>query len=116
MHFVRRDQLPFKGMSYQFVGADQGDVGISTYFVTSPPGRGPGPHLHPYDEVAFVLEGRGRWTVDGASLEAGPGDILVVKAGEIHSFVNLGETPLVQIDVHVNPRFEQENLPVSSGG
>jgi mannose-6-phosphate isomerase-like protein (cupin superfamily) len=48
------------------------------------PGRGPGPHRHPYDEVQFVREGRGLWTVNGEEFEAGAGDILVIKAGEIH--------------------------------
>ena len=110
MHIVRQQDLPFVGMSHQFVGADQGDVGISVYLVHSPPGRGPGPHRHPYDEIAFVREGRGRWTVNDETIEAGPGDILVVKAGEIHSFTNTGDVPLVQLDVHVNPRFVQENI------
>ena len=48
--------------------------------------------------------------MNGESVEAGAGDILVVKAGEIHSFTNIGDEPLVQLDIHVNPRFEQENL------
>jgi molybdenum cofactor biosynthesis enzyme MoaA len=40
---------------------------------------------------------------------------LIVKAafaGEIHSFKVTGDEPLVQVDVHVSPRFIQENLPV----
>jgi hypothetical protein len=47
---------------------------------------------------------------DGKDFEAGAGDILVIKAGEIHSFRCLGDAPLVQLDVHVSPRFIQENL------
>jgi hypothetical protein len=38
--------------------------------------------------------------------------IRVIKAGEIHSFKVVGDGPLVQEDVHVSPRFIQENLPV----
>jgi len=38
------------------------------------------------------------------------GDILVVKAGEVHKFVNIGDVPLVHLDVHLNERFIQENL------
>ena len=41
----------------------------------------------------------------------GAGDILVIKAGEVHSFRCIGEEPLVQLDVHLSPRFVQENLP-----
>jgi len=110
MHRVRQQDLPFAGMSHRFVGADQGDVGISVFLLNAPPGRGPGPHRHPYDEVQFVREGRARYVVDGREFEAGAGDILVIKAGEVHSFSNIGEGPLVQIDVHLSPRFIQENL------
>jgi quercetin dioxygenase-like cupin family protein len=110
MHRIRQDALPFVGSSHQFVGADQGDVNISVFLLSMAPGRGPGPHRHPYDEVQFIREGRGSYVVDGVSFEAAAGDILVIKAGEVHSFTNTGDTPLVQLDVHLSPRFIQENL------
>jgi len=110
MHRVREEDLPLIGSSYNFVGADNGDVGISVFLLYAQPGRGPGPHRHPYDEVQFIREGRGRYTVNGEEFEAGAGDILVIKAGEIHGFKNIGETQLVQVDVHLSPKFIQENL------
>jgi len=110
MKRVRQEQLPFQGMSHQFVGADNGEVGISVYFVNAPPGRGTRRHRHPYDKVVLVREGRARWTVNGQEHEAGPGDILVVKAGEIHSFVSISDVPLIQLDIHLSSRFQQENL------
>lgn len=110
MYRVRQEDLPFRGSSHHFVGADNGDVGISAFLLNASPGRGPGPHRHPYDEVQFVREGRALYKVDGREFEAGPGDILVIKAGEIHSFTCIGDSPLVQVDVHLSPRFIQENL------
>jgi quercetin dioxygenase-like cupin family protein len=110
MYRIRQDELPLRGSSHNFVGADHGDVGISVFLFHGLPGSGPGPHRHPYDEVQFIREGRGRWTVDGEEFEAGAGDILVIKAGEVHSFRCIGDEPLVQLDVHVSPRFIQENL------
>jgi quercetin dioxygenase-like cupin family protein len=110
MHHVRQQDLPFKGSSHQFVGADQGDVQVSVFLLDAQPGRGPGPHRHPYDEVQFVRSGRGRWVVNGVEFEGGAGDIFVIKAGEIHSFTAIGDEPLVQLDVHLSPRFIQENL------
>ena len=110
MYRVRQKDLPFRGSSHEFVGADQGDVNVSVFLLRALPGKGPGPHRHPYDEVQFVREGRGLWTVNGQEFEAGAGDILVIKAGEIHSFT-CTEAPLVQLDVHLSPRFIQENLP-----
>jgi quercetin dioxygenase-like cupin family protein len=107
---LRQDELPLRGSSYNFVGADHGDVNVSVFLFRGLPGAGPGPHRHPYDEIQFIQEGRGRWVVDGEAFEAGAGDILVIKAGEVHSFTNTGDGPLVQIDVHLSPRFIQENL------
>jgi len=109
---LRQDSLPLRGSSYNFVGADQGKVGISVFLFNGQPGRGPGPHRHPYDEIQFIQRGRGRYTVEGTTFEAGAGDILVIKAGEVHGFTAIGDEPLVQLDVHVNPTFIQENLAV----
>ena len=47
--------------------------------------------------------------VNGEEFEASAGDILVIKAGEVHSFRCI-EAPLVQLDIHVSPTFIQENL------
>ena len=110
MRRVRQQDLPFVGSSHQFVGADQGDVAVSVFLFNGAPGKGPGPHRHPYDEIQFIQSGRGRWTVNGEEFEAGAGDVLVIKAGEVHGFKCIGDEPLVQLDVHLSPRFIQENL------
>lgn len=107
MEAMHQTQLPFVGSSFEFVGAKHG-VEVSMFVVTAEAGRGPVLHRHRYDEVVYVVEGRSLWTVDGMEREAGPGDILVVHAGETHKFVAL--TVLRQIDVHMNATFEQENL------
>ena len=31
MHQVRQENLPFVGSSYEFVGAEQGDTGVSVF-------------------------------------------------------------------------------------
>jgi quercetin dioxygenase-like cupin family protein len=107
---IHKDALPFRGSSHHFVGADQGDVNVSVFLYNGAPGAGPGPHRHPYDEIQFIQSGRGHWVVDGHEFEAGAGDILVIKAGEVHSFKGIGDEHLVQLDVHLSPRFIQENL------
>lgn len=110
MYRVRQHDLPFHGISHDFIGAENGDVNICAYLLNAPPGRGPRAHRHPYDEVQFVRAGRALYNVNGEEFEAGPGDILVIKAGEVHSFKCIGEEPLVQVDVHLSSRFIQENL------
>jgi quercetin dioxygenase-like cupin family protein len=96
--------------SYEFVGAEQADTSVSVFLYQGKPGSGPGPHRHPYDEIQFIREGRGMWTVNGKTFEGGPGDIFVIKAGEVHSFKVIGDSLLIQLDIHVSPRFMQENL------
>jgi len=110
MLHVREESLPFVGSSYEFVGAAQGDTNVSVFLFYGKPGAGPGPHRHPYDEIQFIREGRGVWTVNEKTFEGKAGDIFVIKSGEIHSFKAVGESPLVQVDVHLSPRFIQENL------
>jgi len=109
---IRQQDLPLRGSSHNFVGAEQGGVNVSVFLFNGQPGAGPDPHRHPYDEIQFIQQGRGQWVVDGQAFEAGAGDILVIKAGEVHSFRCVGDSPLVQLDVHLSPRFIQENLAV----
>ena len=109
MHHVRQEDLPFAGSSYQFVGADQGNTAVSVFLFHGKPGSGPGPHRHPYDEIQFIRQGRGLWTVEGKTFEGGAGDIFVIKAGEVHSFKAIGDTDLIQLDIHLSQDF-QENL------
>lgn len=110
MYAIRREDLPFAGSSFQFAGADHGDVGVSFYLVDAQPGRGAPLHRHTYDEVLMVEEGRGRLVVGEEVREVGAGEIAVVKAGTPHGFVNIGTGVLRQVDIHVSPRFGQENL------
>jgi oxalate decarboxylase/phosphoglucose isomerase-like protein (cupin superfamily) len=62
MSFLNLEQLPFVGMSYEFVGEKQG-APFSAYIVSAKPGQGPPLHTHPYVEVAFTLEGAATITV-----------------------------------------------------
>src|SRR5260370_11715346 len=95
MHHVRQENLPFVGSSYEFVGAEQGDTGVSVFLFYGKPGSGPGPHRHPYAEIQLIRQGGGTWTVNGKTLEGGSRAIFVIKAGEIHSFTAVGDLPLV---------------------
>jgi mannose-6-phosphate isomerase-like protein (cupin superfamily) len=110
MQVLRKEDLPFVGSSYHFVGADRGDVGVSMFLVEAPPGRGAPLHIHEYDEILMTQECRARIVVGDEIREAVSGDIVVVKARTPHGFVNIGEGILRQIDIHISPRFKQKNL------
>lgn len=111
MNVIHRQQLPRIGSSLNFVGADQGGVPVSFYLVEAQPGKGAPLHCHDYDEIVLVEEGHSRFVAGDEIREAGPGDILVIKAGTPHGFVNVGPGILRQTDIHASGRFGQRNLP-----
>jgi quercetin dioxygenase-like cupin family protein len=61
------------------------------------PGDTPrGPHLHTgFEECIYVLSGRGAMQAESGTHHAGPGDVLLVPAGEKHMTVNTGNETLV---------------------
>lgn len=109
MAFLTLDQLPFVGMSYEFVGETQ-NAPFSAYIVNAKPGQGPPLHTHPYVEVAFTLEGRATITVGTETRDVTTGAVVVIPANTPHRFVNSGDAVLRQIDIHASPRFVQTNL------
>jgi quercetin dioxygenase-like cupin family protein len=109
MSFIKLEQLPFVGMSHEFVGETQG-APFSAYIVNARPGQGPPLHTHPYAEVAFTLEGCATITVGNETHDVKAGGIVVIPANTPHRFVNSGDTVLRQIDVHASPKFIQTNL------
>ena len=109
MSFTNFEQLPYAGMSYEFVGEDQ-NAPISAYIVKAKPGQGPPLHTHPYVEVIFMLEGEASVTVGDQTRKVKAGDIAVVPANTPHRFINSGSGLLRQIDVHASSKFIQTNL------
>ena len=109
MSFLDVQQLPFVGMSHEFHGEKQG-APISAYIVNARPGQGPPLHTHPYVEIAFTLEGTALITVGDETREVKAGGIAVIPANTPHRFINSGNSPLRQIDIHASPRFIQTNL------
>jgi mannose-6-phosphate isomerase-like protein (cupin superfamily) len=110
MNMIRKEDLPFIGSSFNFVGAKQGDVGISMFLVEANPGHGAPLHFHEYDEIAIVQEGNSRFVIGDEIQDATAGNIVVVKAGTPHGFINSGVGLLKQIDIHISPHFKQQIL------
>jgi mannose-6-phosphate isomerase-like protein (cupin superfamily) len=110
MPVIDRAALPFTGLSHELEGYLHGDAPVSLIFFDGPPGSGPKLHRHPYAEVFIVLEGRATFTVGDATIEASSGQVLIAPAGVPHKFVNSGDGPLRQIDIHASDRFETEWL------
>ena len=102
---VRQDQLPLSNIARELVGADHGGLGACIIFVDAPPGGGPSPHTHPYEEVLIVLDGEATVMAGERELVARSGDVVIVPADTPHAFANTGDRPLRQIDIHLSPSF-----------
>jgi quercetin dioxygenase-like cupin family protein len=83
-------------------GAQTGGAFTMLQLIT-PPGGGPPPHYHEReDEWFFVQEGRVEFLVDGAWREVSAGTAAFMPRGSIHTFRNVGDTPLRML-VHAAP-------------
>jgi quercetin dioxygenase-like cupin family protein len=52
----------------------------------------PVPHGHEgFEETVYGLEGTTTWTIDGATVEVGPGEAVCVRRGQVHGFQNHGD-------------------------
>jgi quercetin dioxygenase-like cupin family protein len=105
VQLLKQADLPLSNIATELVGADHGGVGVCIIFVDAPPGRGPGPHTHPYEEILIVTEGEATFVVSGDEFVARAGDIAIIPPDTSHAFKNTGDGPLRQIDIHVSASF-----------
>lgn len=82
--------LPFKLSA----GDSAGAISVCEFIL---PGWSSGPVLHSHDAVDegfFVVQGHIEFELDGARLEAGPGDFAWVPRGTAHSFACASDEPV----------------------
>lgn len=111
---IRIADLPSAPVAARFEGKDHG-AGVSFFVAEFRPGGGPKPHRHPYEETFVVQEGSVAFEVDGATLEARAGEIVVVPAGAVHRFTATGEGTLRFVSIHPVPAMEQEFVEPQPG-
>jgi quercetin dioxygenase-like cupin family protein/uncharacterized glyoxalase superfamily protein PhnB len=99
-----------RGFWAQEVIGDEFGGSVSVIVVDAAPGEGPALHRHPYEEIFVVLEGEATFTVGDEQRVFRAGEIAVAPPNVAHGFVNSGGSRLVQVDVHLHPRFETEWL------
>ena len=72
--------------------------------MTISPGGEIGDEVHPdTDQLLLFVEGRGTAVLDGQPSEVAPNDLVFVRAGTRHNFVNVGDGPLRLITVYAPP-------------
>lgn len=95
--------------SREYTGTQLG-AGVCVIVVEAEPGKGPSLHRHPYEEVFVVQEGEATFTLGDERRVVRAGEVVVAPAGVVHGFVNSGQGPLRQVDIHVSPEFDTEWL------
>ena len=111
------------------VSAEQTGGAYSLFEVVSQPGGGPPPHVqHQEDECFWVLEGEFEVLDDERVFLAGPGSLVYVPRGNLHTYKNVGESVgkllVNQTPGGLHERFFEElgeeandpnTLPIASG-
>ena len=59
------------------------------------PGSAIGYHEQTEDEIYYVLSGRGQMTLDGKTVEVGPGTAILTRTGSSHGLKQVGTDDLV---------------------
>jgi mannose-6-phosphate isomerase-like protein (cupin superfamily) len=92
--------------AWMYEGRSRG-AEISFFVTSTPPGLGPGLHVHPYAETFLVWEGEGTFTVGDEQVVVPSGNIVVVPPDTPHGFKNHGEVTLRVIGIHDNGEVQQ---------
>lgn len=72
--------------------------------MTIPPGGEIGEEVHSdTDQVLVFVDGRAEAQLDGRSSDVGANDLVFVRAGVRHNFVNRGDVPLRLITIYAPP-------------
>ena len=75
--------------------------------MTIPPGGEIGDEVHPdTDQVLTFVDGTGEARLDGETTEVEPNDLVFVRAGTRHNFVNTGHRPLRLITIYAPPEHD----------
>lgn len=77
------------------LGGDQTGGRLALWVEITPPGGGPPPHYHTQeDETFYVIEGLASFFKEGQWQEVTPGGSAFMPRGVVHTFKNVGQTPL----------------------
>jgi len=93
MYPATEDTITVGALGVRFLIEASDSNGSAAVFECSVPAnaRMPAPHSHDgFEETIYELEGVTTWTIDGETIEVGPGEAVCVPRGQIHGFENHG--------------------------
>ncbi len=89
-----KDTITVGALSVRFLVEAADSNGSASMFECYVPAnsRMPIPHSHDgFEETIYGLEGTTSWTIDGETVDVGPGEAVCVRRGQIHGFQNQGD-------------------------
>ncbi len=89
---------------------------LATVVAEIPPGKRSGAHRHLYDEIDYVLAGKGRCIVDDQAFEIKKGDTLAIPVFGWHQYFNAGDEPLRILAHSTRPTLENLGLVLTHQG
>ena len=92
-HASDRDTITVGAFGVRFLIEAADSNGSAAVFECSVPAnaRMPAPHSHDgFEETIYGLEGVTTWTIDGETVQIGPGEAVCVPRGHVHGFENHG--------------------------
>lgn len=74
------------------------------------PGMEVKPHAHPFDQLAYILSGRVRFTIGDEVVEVGAGEVVRIPPDVIHCGEPVGDEVAVNLDVFAPVREDYRHL------
>jgi quercetin dioxygenase-like cupin family protein len=93
MEPTQTEKIAVGALAVRFLVEPQDSGGSVSVFECEVPveARMPAPHSHDaFEETVYGLEGIATFTVDGETVEIGPGDAVCIPRGVVHGFENHG--------------------------
>ena len=74
------------------------------------PGMEVRPHSHPFEQLAYILAGRVRFTIGDDVVEVGAGEVVRIPPDVVHCGEPIGEETAVNLDVFAPVRDDYRHL------
>mgnify|MGYP000106102438 FL=1 len=74
------------------------------------PGMEKKPHSHPFEQLAYVVQGRMRFEIGDDVVEVGPGEVVRIPPDVVHCGEAIGGETAMNLDVFAPPRDDYAHL------
>jgi quercetin dioxygenase-like cupin family protein len=102
MATATREEIRFGGLAIRFLVESTDSAGSAAVFEFDVPGGAKVPIAHShdaYEETIYGLRGVLTWTIDGATVDVGPGEAVCIPRGVVHRFENRGDVDATSLAI-----------------